>query len=136
MPLRTVKTILQQIVSVYGESVFDQLHEVEEPENSFVLQYLVRLSSQAAEPEANKIPSSATASLPAAPVVTSPAVAALEPSAAKITKEASTEGSADIEMNQRLKVIFDLIGDPINSRLVSQSRLLRDVHTLIVRETL
>jgi cytoskeleton-associated protein 5 len=43
MPLRTVKTILQQVVVVYKEGVYDKLELIERPENSFVYQYLFRL---------------------------------------------------------------------------------------------
>jgi cytoskeleton-associated protein 5 len=107
MPLRTVKTILQQIVSVYGENVFDELHEVEEAENSFVYQYLVRLSGQAT---AAATAASSTATRTGSNHLVSP----MEP----VSVIAPKEAAADIEMNQRLKVIFDLIGDPVNSRTV------------------
>ncbi|KAH8917187.1 ARM repeat-containing protein, partial [Atractiella rhizophila] len=43
MPLRTVKTILQQVVSVMGDAVYDELSLIDSPENSFVYQYLFRL---------------------------------------------------------------------------------------------
>lgn len=43
MPLRTVKTVLQQVVSVFGERVYDELGLIDMPENSFVYAYLHRL---------------------------------------------------------------------------------------------
>lgn len=114
MPLRTVKTILQQIVSVYGEAVFDELHEVEEAENSFVYQYLVRLSSQATAAATASLTQPAPTSRPTS---STSLVSSIAPSSASAPKESA----ADIEMNQRLKAIFDLIGDPVNSRLVCLS---------------
>lgn len=142
MPLRTVKTILQQIVSVYGEQVFDQLEEVESAENSFVYQYLFRLASNTGTGavEAARLsrqPSSSSSAgpglrtayareLPASPPLTGSDSPILTnglslpnghgdaPTAAAVP----STGGPEIEMNQRLKVIFDLIGDPVNSRTV------------------
>ncbi|KAK4696398.1 cytoskeleton-associated protein 5, partial [Phenoliferia sp. Uapishka_3] len=141
MPLRTVKTILQQVVSVYGEQVFDQLDEVESAENSFVYQYLFRLASNTGSsgvesPRLSRQPSTASASslgslrstyakeLPASPPLTSvgsPLVA----TSSGLSNGSPTDGNPSppsgpgaqiIDTNQRLKSIFDLIGDPVQSR--------------------
>ncbi|GAA5933192.1 hypothetical protein JCM3775_002563 [Rhodotorula graminis] len=136
LPLRTVKTILQQVVSVLKNQVFDELDEIDQAESSFVYLYLHRLVNQAAggapepsrpstsslarqasaaslssqpsgddapsrssngSPPSNRIGSRPSSSMAAPPTVTSP-------------------GGTDIAVNQRLKEIFDLIGDPNNSR--------------------
>jgi len=121
MPLRTVKTILQQVVAVYGEGVFDQLDEIDSAENSFVYQYLYRLVSNASgsgtvEPSLPKRKSAVsmrtTSSQSGAP---SEAAAVSSPTLSSATSpRASTD--PEIEMNHRLKVIFDKIGDPSESR--------------------
>ncbi|KAL8281038.1 hypothetical protein RQP46_006717 [Phenoliferia psychrophenolica] len=147
MPLRTVKTILQQIVSVYGEQVFDYLDEVDSAENSFVYQYLFRLASNTGTtgtaPESSRLsrqPSSSSSfgtglrtvyakELPNSPPLTSvgsPLVANGDAVATNGHSSTLSNGSAsptsassgggEIEMNQRLKIIFDLIGDPVQSR--------------------
>ncbi|GAA5837023.1 hypothetical protein JCM11251_004477 [Rhodosporidiobolus azoricus] len=145
LPLRTVKTILQQIVSIYKETVFEELHEIDGAENSFVYQYLYRLVAQpgsdskttgmsapsltrqastsslgsaktrhSTSPPRSNILSrngsngSGASSVAAAPIAPTPAPA--PPSTD------SSPGGSDITINQRLKEIFDLIGDPNNSR--------------------
>jgi cytoskeleton-associated protein 5 len=153
MPLRTVKTILQQVVSVFGEQVFDELEEIDSPENSFVYQYLFRLASNpsvastarrsSAESDVGSLrsgplgrPSSASSvasvrreaapsRLAAAspPLMSSPMVRGSSQqgsadSAAATAAAVASPGGADIEMNNSLKAIFDLIGDPIRSREV------------------
>ncbi|GAA6061591.1 hypothetical protein JCM10212_004341 [Sporobolomyces blumeae] len=142
MPLRTVKTILQQVVSVLKEQVFDELDEIESAENSFVYQYLYRLANQptastAAEagsrtqPLGRKPSSSSIGSgrsLPSRNPTTSPplgtpgmrsassASSASNGTTATAPSRVTSPGGSDIAVNQRLKEIFDLIGDPNNSR--------------------
>lgn len=43
MPLRTVKTILQQVVTIYGDGVYDAVSALKNPQDTFVYQYLFRL---------------------------------------------------------------------------------------------
>lgn len=139
MPLRTVKTILQQVVSVFGEQVFDQLDEVESAENSFVYQYLFRLASNSS-PDAARLSRQSSSSnglrtayskeLPSSPPLTgigSPLVsngdggafeARTDATPSPTASTSSAQGGAEIEMNNRLKAIFDLIGDPVQSRKV------------------
>jgi cytoskeleton-associated protein 5 len=131
MPLRTVKTILQQIVSVYGENVFEALDEIQSAESSFVYQYLFRLANSApvnGGGDAARSPSAmsrqpSTSSMgstrrePVQSVPSSPAVSS-EPMR-RPSSTSNGEGARDIEVNQELKRIFDQIGDPVNSRVVS-----------------
>jgi cytoskeleton-associated protein 5 len=139
MPLRTVKTILQQVVSVLKGQVFDELDEIESAENSFVYQYLYRLANQPTggsgsadsgirsqtlgrKPSSSSITSGR--SLPSGNSTMSPPLGAPTPRSASSNSNASngtapsvsSPGGSDIAVNQRLKEIFDLIGDPNNSR--------------------
>ncbi|GAA5944540.1 Stu2p [Sporobolomyces koalae] len=140
MPLRTVKTILQQVVSVLKGGVFDELDEIESAENSFVYQYLYRLANQ--QPNGGSTAESgirsqglgrkpSTSSIASARSVASrnstmsPALGAPAPRSVSSNSNASngsappqvsSPGGTDIAVNQRLKEIFDLIGDPNNSR--------------------
>ncbi|GAA5878237.1 hypothetical protein JCM16303_002695 [Sporobolomyces ruberrimus] len=138
MPLRTVKTILQQVVSVLKGQVFDELDEIESAENSFVYQYLYRLANQPTggigvdagvrsqalgrKPSSSSIASSRNA--PSRGSNMSPPLGAPTPRSASSNSNASngsapqvsSPGGSDIAVNQRLKEIFDLIGDPNNSR--------------------
>ncbi|SGZ22076.1 BQ5605_C022g09426 [Microbotryum silenes-dioicae] len=153
MPLRTVKTILQQVVSVFGEAVFDELEEIDSAEDSFVYQYLFRLASspsskrngsaarsqsgdRASASSMNRQSSTGSfssvhrESLPARQTAATPSIESEPPSTPKIgtrtagaslgarasISAANSPGGADIEMNQQLKAIFDLIGDPVRSR--------------------
>ncbi|SCV69035.1 BQ2448_2055 [Microbotryum intermedium] len=153
MPLRTVKTILQQVVSVFGEAVFDELEEIDSAEDSFVYQYLFRLASspsskgagsaargqsgdRASVSSMNRQSSTGSfssvqrESLPSRQTAATPSVDSEPPSTPKTATKttgaslgprasisaANSPGGADIEMNQQLKAIFDLIGDPVRSR--------------------
>lgn len=151
MPLRTVKTILQQIVTVYGEQVFDHLEEIEAAESSFVYQYLFRLASTTAESNGRDIesihltrnpsissmssvnripPSNYQPPLPLSPTFQHQQQLQKQQSQSTLTSlrngsvsEANgnglrSPGGEDIEINNRLKEIFDLIGDPGQSRRV------------------
>lgn len=139
MPLRTVKTILQQIVSVHGEQVFDELDEVPHAEESFVYQYLQRIVSstqssdmprRASQDSAltngkqagslrppsssanNRMASPALRPIPSAPG--SPVIRA--PNATGAAPMSPVTNGSDIDINHQLKVIFDRIGDPSESR--------------------
>ncbi|GAA5971652.1 hypothetical protein JCM11641_000672 [Rhodosporidiobolus odoratus] len=139
MPLRTVKTILQQVVSILKQDVFRELDEIEQPENSFVYQYLYRLVNQpgasgaisgesAARPPSLGRPASAS-SLGSAKIRASSSpprstAVARDGSHGSSASNASapppsgltSPGGTDIAVNQKLKEIFDMIGDPNNSR--------------------
>ncbi|BGO97975.1 Protein STU2 [Rhodotorula toruloides] len=127
MPLRTVKTILQQVVSVLKGKVFDELGEVDQAENSFVYQYLHRLANQPSGSDTNGRPSSSalsrqtsSASLDSQrreePAKSSPAESPPRTTARAAPPPLTSPGGSDIAVNQRLKEIFDMIGDPNNSR--------------------
>ncbi|GAA5904142.1 Stu2p [Sporobolomyces salmoneus] len=138
MPLRTVKTILQQVVSVLKGQVFDELDEIESAENSFVYQYLYRLANQPtggngadsavrAQTLARKQSSSSITSgrsVTSRNSAMSPPLGGPPPRSASSNSNASngtapqvsSPGGTDIAVNHRLKEIFDLIGDPNNSR--------------------
>lgn len=133
MPLRTVKTILQQVVSVYGEQVFDALDEIDSAENSFVYQYLYRLASTPAAPGRagadsvgrpstllHRASSSSVGSMAREPVAPeNPVRSRVMNGEMSSPVVGGSRGAEDIEANQRLKEIFDLIGDPVKSRDVS-----------------
>lgn len=130
MPLRTVKTILQQIVSVMKEKVFNELDEIDQAESSFVYQYLYRLVNQLsggetalrAEALARKASSSSLDSARHAEAASAPPTADSTPQAAATTDShtpaTAAPGGTDTAADQRLKEIFDLIGDPTHSRSV------------------
>lgn len=134
MPLRTVKTILQQVVSVLKGQVFEELDEIDQAENSFVYQYLYRLVNQpGADGATSRASSSALArqasvsSLGSNQRDDAPSRASDESSPRSRTSSRSaappavtSPGGTDIAVNQRLKEIFDMIGDPNNSRAVRQ----------------
>lgn len=158
MPLRTVKTILQQIVSVKGEGVYDELALVDTPENSFVYQYLFRLlnnsktldgaddagSSRArslSQPRIGGSPQSSrtnsTITLGAGSLhrsrpsesggsLTSPGRSSMYANSGGDLHEHEPQPqggalSGEVEINQRLKEIFDKIGRPQESKAVSFS---------------
>lgn len=128
MPLRTVKTILQQVVSVYGEQVFDALDEIDSAENSFVYQYLYRLAStpapgrvpQSGRSLSHKASSSSMGSMVREPLRAAPESPVRRNGAmnGEVASPAvgGSKGAEEIEANLRLKEIFDLIGDPVKSR--------------------
>lgn len=123
MPLRTVKTILQQIVSVYADDVYDELEEIDKASTSFVYQYLLRLvaNNASARPTTAAVDSPARAT----PVEEAPASpsklanGAANGNGSRRAASPETAAGGDIEMNQQLKAIFDTIGDPGRSREVS-----------------
>lgn len=130
MPLRTVKTILSQVTSVYGESVFDKLDEIEAAQNSYVYQYLSRIVNESAgTPTRDSIHStmaragstSSTSSLARVQTLPSPDLGSTHAGSLNGVASSSTklsDGAIDIATNQELRVIFDRIGDPGNSRAV------------------
>jgi len=138
MPLRTVKTILQQVVSVLKTRVFDELDEVDQAEHSFVYQYLYRLVNQPAggASEPSRPSSSSLARQASAASLSSQPPRDDAPSRGSnespprsrtssrpttshdVPPQVTSPGGTDIVVNQRLKEIFDLIGDPNNSRSV------------------
>ncbi|KAM0755289.1 ARM repeat-containing protein [Meredithblackwellia eburnea MCA 4105] len=130
MPLRTIKTILQQVVAVYAEQVFDHLEEIPDAETSFIYQYLFRVVSNTGASGASEgAPAlSRQASVASTLTMKSPTLEEHTPVASpKLSNgnlrngingqtSPATPGNAEIEMNNRLKEIFDLIGDPTHSR--------------------
>lgn len=127
MPLRTVKTILQQIVSVYADDVYDELDEVDKATTSFVYQYLLRLVANNATTRPAVVDSPARPGQSRTSSTASGIDQVQVPASPRVSNGGSSRGgpspdnaaSGDIEMNQQLKVIFDTIGDPGRSREVS-----------------
>ena len=127
MPLRTVKTILQQIVATFGESVYEELVLIDKPENSFVYQYLFRLlnnsRSMSIPAASDKLSRQSSTISQDDGVIKSKLV---DDAMHQITKNGNGELSArggmspgrsnDIEMNQALKEIFDKIGNTQESK--------------------
>ncbi|OAV98650.1 hypothetical protein, variant [Puccinia triticina 1-1 BBBD Race 1] len=141
MPLRTVKTILQQVVTIYGDAVYDAVSVLKNPQDTFVYQYLFRLlnNSWAAggNPSSNRPTGSSRA------MVTSSSAGARSPppafpnprppetggarrdSKSSAASFASTslpkavpgnESSSEVELNNHLTEIFAKIGSPIDSK--------------------
>lgn len=133
MPLRTVKTILQQVVSTYGEAVYDELALLERAESSFVYQYLFRLLNNSRTVPAVEAASPALMSRQSSTIShTSVSVSNRHvkegtedsrPSSQADVKivsagmaTVSPARSNDIEMNLALKEIFDKIGNAQESK--------------------
>lgn len=96
MPLRTVKTILQQVVGVFGERVWEVALDPVTMADSTVCAYVRRLLGP------TRAPVGPVASTPASP---SPQASPSLP-----------EPMSDVAINQRLKEIFDTIGDVATSK--------------------
>ena len=96
MPLRTVKTILQQVVGVFGERVWEVALDPVAMADSTVCAYVRRLLGP------TRVPSAAAASTPASPALQASPVL--------------PEPMSDVAINQRLKEIFDTIGDVATSK--------------------
>lgn len=137
MPLRTVKTVLQQIVSVCGVSVFDKLYEIDSAENSYVYQYVFRLvnnttgsnNEQRGSVDGGEIMTKTNSTVSIARAqppreVTSPqlsndsATTSRNGSISAPHSNTLSDGALDIATNNELKLIFDRIGDPGQSRAV------------------
>lgn len=125
MPLRTCKTILQQVVTVYGRRSLDELDNMGMTDTSFVGAYLHRLVQGSSGPTASE-PASRSGS---APTAKRPDASRI-PDAKKeesVSTEAPQNGSDtassmdELEVNQKLKEIFDMIGQPETSKQVSIS---------------
>ncbi|EFP78682.1 uncharacterized protein PGTG_04638 [Puccinia graminis f. sp. tritici CRL 75-36-700-3] len=141
MPLRTVKTILQQVVTIYGDAVYDAVSVLKNPQDTFVYQYLFRLlnnswtaggnpSSSRAGGSSRTIMSSASAGarspppafpIPRPPDTTGPrrdskSSAASFGSTALSKPVPANESSSEVELNNHLTEIFAKIGSPIDSK--------------------
>ena len=146
MPLRTIKTILQQVVANFGDAVYDELALIDRPENSFVYQYLYRLlsnSRQASSAGSSSAPlsrqSSTLSQFAAGPsaytmsrqsttgsqIINGKAMSpSLNGASASVSASPSMQSagttspgrSNDIEMNLALKEIFDRIGNAQESK--------------------
>ena len=123
MPLRTVKTILQQVVTVFGDSVLDDLERMGLAEGSFVVAYLQRLVNNSRVSESQAADMGRTPSQLSLPVRSAAASAStspkLEPAAELQATPSKASNSDEIEVNQKLKVIFEIIGQPETSKQVS-----------------
>lgn len=132
MPLRTVKTILQQVVATYGESVYEELALLDKAENSFVYQYLFRLLNNSRSVSESLSAASNPKALMATPSKSSSNShltrrsaesdingdhTAADGSAAAGSIVMSPTRSNDIEMNLALKDIFDKIGNAQASKV-------------------
>lgn len=145
MPLRTIKTILQQVVAAFGDAVYEELSLIDRPENSFVYQYLFRLlnNSRQVSTEAGAAGGASGEMLSRQSSTISQASSTLMGKQRSIdavahqgsSRTPSTNGgaaspalggpsalqaspgrSADIEMNLALKAIFDKIGNSSESK--------------------
>ena len=107
MPVRTMKAILQHVVSVYADESLQMLDLVPAPEASFVYNYLLRMLDRDPPPqeETSAAPTPAPAPAPAPEPTPAPAAAA--------AAAASLDDGADAE----LRAIFKRISDKENSRL-------------------
>ncbi|PLW07076.1 hypothetical protein PCANC_25979 [Puccinia coronata f. sp. avenae] len=138
MPLRTVKTILQQVVTIYGDAVYDAVSVLKNPQDTFVYQYLFRLLNNSWTAGGNPPPTRPSSGarammMPSAssgarsPPPSSMSLDATGPrrdsksSAASFTTSTSkaapsTESSSEVELNNHLTEIFAKIGSPIDSK--------------------
>ena len=132
MPLRTCKTILQQIVVVYGQSIIDELESMQMNDGSFVGAYLNRFAAQTHSQEDPHTPTSPASphvqTLKARPSFAGPSTvrqstASQATSVSHRTSQASLlSGQSDKplmddrEVNRHLKEIFDTIGQPETSK--------------------
>ncbi|TIC50770.1 ARM repeat-containing protein [Wallemia mellicola] len=103
MPLRTVKTIIQSLVSVYDDKVYEKLDLVSNPEDSIVYTYLYRLLNRG-PPSANDggiglgIKNVPTASSNGSEL------------------QASQTSQEEYEVNERLRRIFDKISESTTNK--------------------
>jgi cytoskeleton-associated protein 5 len=114
MPLRTCKTILQQIVSLYGERVFDELDRMALGDGSFVEAYLRRLLGNATGPSAQR----SAHELRRVDSTMSTRSVLSEAASAVSAPTSDIAPPDDRELNQQLKEIFDAVGQPDKSKQV------------------
>ncbi|MBW0483744.1 hypothetical protein O181_023459 [Austropuccinia psidii MF-1] len=142
MPLRTVKTILQQVVTIYGDGVYEAVSALKNPQDTFVYQYLFRLLNHSrssteklplsqplqATQNGQAILTSATSlehlSRPPLTTTLSSASAKADPkstvslltgtTASKTLK--TTEPLAEADLNNHLTEVFAKIGSPTDSK--------------------
>lgn len=123
MPLRTCKTILQQVITVFGKTALEELDKMDMTDTSFVGAYLHRLaqSNGPASTMPKQQPKPTSKSRPAhesPPEPLSPRPPA-DSSRPQSPPSATLSGPADREINQQLKEIFDTIGQPETSKQVN-----------------
>lgn len=130
MPLRTVKTILQQVVALYGQSVYDQLALIDRPESSFVYQYLHRLLDNArlarvpaqaglrgaAERQADSGSGGHIGAARTDSNGTGAKNTLSAPSKLELDAQKTTPRTSEIDMNLALRDIFDKIGNAKDSK--------------------
>jgi cytoskeleton-associated protein 5 len=134
MPLRTVKTILQQVVATYGDTVYEQLALLDKAESSFVYQYLFRLLNNS-----RSVSESLSATTNSTAPMATPSQSSSRFRQSRRSPESDKHGdqesgnglpaggaastvmsptrSNDIEMNLALKDIFDKIGNAQASKV-------------------
>lgn len=139
MPLRTVKTILQQVVTIYGEGVYEAVSALKNPQDTFVYQYLFRLlnNSRAAagEPPVSQ-PARRPAPLSPELAMAPRATAAMQqspsrsPSRSRQSSAPSIDGNGpkqspgpldhfgEVNINNLLTEVFAKIGSPTESKKV------------------
>ncbi|CAH7684994.1 spindle pole body component alp14 [Phakopsora pachyrhizi] len=132
MPLRTVKTILQQVVTIYGDGVYDAVSALKNPQDTFVYQYLFRLLNNSRVAGGNSHPSqpltrpaSARSNFPStlpesisSNQTLSPPTGSPKPDPKHISKSSllGTESLAEAELNNQLTEAFAKIGSPTESK--------------------
>lgn len=139
MPLRTVKTILQQVVTIYGDGVYDAVSVLKNPQDTFVYQYLFRLLNNSwvagGNPPSQRPPvgarttaAAATSGAPTSPPPSFPVPRPSELGARRDSKSSaasfastskalsSTETLGEVDLNNHLTEIFAKIGSPLDSK--------------------
>ncbi|KAG0145811.1 hypothetical protein CROQUDRAFT_658187 [Cronartium quercuum f. sp. fusiforme G11] len=135
MPLRTVKTILQQVVTIYGDGVYEAVSALKNPQDTFVYQYLFRLlnnsKAAAGEPTVTHPPSRTTTRLvPPLSPLSRAAPAAQSPSGSPPRSRQSSAQSPvpprnpqivpdhldEVNLNNLLTEVFAKIGSPTDSK--------------------
>ena len=121
MPLRTVKTILHELVNVLGSKIMDEIMLIPDPGTSHAVAYLKQMldnekkKSGASSP--NK-PQSVSASPPPRPTSTSPIKEAMSPVRNLDGGERRRINLTEIEMNTILSRIFDKISNKDQTKVI------------------
>lgn len=114
MPLRTCKTILQQVVTVFGRRALQELEDMDMADTSFVGAYLNRLL-QGQHSNTDPRPVAKSAQVLKA---TDESQSRSPPATGTPTETQSPASQDDRSINQQLKEIFDAIGQPETSKQV------------------
>lgn len=117
MPLRTCKTILQQVVTVFGRKSIQELEEMDMSDTSFVGAYLHRLVQGQGQSHPTSAPSARMPTAKSSGTGT-PETEAHPMPANNVENTGSNPD--DRSINQQLKEIFDAIGQPETSKQVCE----------------